>query len=81
VPAHAVAVYQYAPFPPQDRAAGYRYDVSILQAESFDSDLLLLLPRRISPVCEVAHEIGIEMDPALIIHPRYDDPSPQLGYP
>ena len=32
-------------------------------------------------VCKVAHELELEMDPALVVHLEFDDPSPQLGYP
>ena len=32
-------------------------------------------------VCKVACELGLEMDPDLIVHLEFDDPSPQLGYP
>jgi DNA-binding LacI/PurR family transcriptional regulator len=30
---------------------------------------------------KVAHELGVEMDPNLIVNLQFDDPSPQLGYP
>jgi LacI family transcriptional regulator len=32
-------------------------------------------------VCRVAQDLGLAMDPALIVHLEFDDPSPQLGYP
>jgi LacI family transcriptional regulator len=32
-------------------------------------------------VCKVAHQLGLQMDPDLIVNLEFDDPSPQLGYP
>ena len=32
-------------------------------------------------VCKVAQELGLAMDPDLIINLEFDDPSPQVGYP
>ena len=32
-------------------------------------------------VCKVAQNLGLEMDPDLIVHLEIDDPSPQVGYP
>jgi DNA-binding LacI/PurR family transcriptional regulator len=32
-------------------------------------------------VCKVAQELGLEMDPDLIVNLEFDDPSPQSGYP
>jgi len=32
-------------------------------------------------VCKVARDLGLVMDPDLIVHLEFDDPSPQLGYP
>ncbi len=36
---------------------------------------------RWNAVCKVARDLGLVMDPDLIIHLEFDDPSPQLGYP
>jgi LacI family transcriptional regulator len=36
---------------------------------------------RWNAVCRVAQELGLEMDPDLIVKLEFDDPSPQLGYP
>lgn len=36
---------------------------------------------RWNAVCRVAHELGIAMDPDLVVRLEYDDSSPQLGYP
>jgi DNA-binding LacI/PurR family transcriptional regulator len=32
-------------------------------------------------ICRVAQELGLEMDPDLIVNLEFDDPSPQSGYP
>jgi DNA-binding LacI/PurR family transcriptional regulator len=32
-------------------------------------------------VCKVTRELGLEMDPDLIVNLEFDDPSPQSGYP
>jgi DNA-binding LacI/PurR family transcriptional regulator len=36
---------------------------------------------RWTAVCKVAPELGLEIDPDLIVNLEFDDPSPQLGYP
>ena len=35
---------------------------------------------RWNAVCSVAQELGLEMDPELIVNLEVDDPSPQIGY-
>ena len=37
--------------------------------------------QRWNAVCKVAQELQLEMDPDLVVHLEFDDPSPQLGYP
>jgi DNA-binding LacI/PurR family transcriptional regulator len=32
-------------------------------------------------VCKVSRDLGLEMDPDLIVNLEFDDPSPQVGYP
>jgi LacI family transcriptional regulator, galactose operon repressor len=32
-------------------------------------------------VCKMARELGLEMDPDLIVNLEFDDPSPQIGHP
>jgi LacI family transcriptional regulator len=45
------------------------------QPQSSDSE------ERWQGVCKVAADLGLEMDPDLIMHLEFDDPSPQVGYP
>ena len=37
--------------------------------------------QRWNAVCKVAQELELRMDPDLVVHLEFDDPSPQLGYP
>lgn len=51
--------------------------VAFMKGQPFSSDS----EERWKAVCKVSQELGLEMDPDLIVHLEIDDPSPQLGYP
>lgn len=51
--------------------------IAFMKGQPFSSDS----EDRWRGISTVARELGIEMDPDLIVHLEYDDPSPQLGYP
>jgi len=51
--------------------------IAFMKGQPFSSDSA----DRWSAVCTVAQELGLEMDPDLIVNLEVDDPSPQVGYP
>jgi LacI family transcriptional regulator len=51
--------------------------IAFMKGQPFSSDA----EDRWAAVCRVARDLGLMMDPDLIIHLEFDDPSPQLGYP
>ncbi len=51
--------------------------IAFMKGQPFSSDS----EDRWAAVCRVARDLGLMMDPDLIIHLEFDDPSPQLGYP
>jgi len=51
--------------------------IAFMKGQPFSSDS----EDRWRGISTVAQELGIEMDPDLIVHLEYDDPSPQVGYP
>ncbi len=51
--------------------------IAFMKGQPFSSDS----EDRWRAVCKVAQDLGLEMDPDLIVHLEIDDPSPQLGYP
>lgn len=51
--------------------------VAFMKGQPYSSDA----EDRWRAVCKTAHELGLEMDPDLIVHLEIDDPSPQSGYP
>jgi DNA-binding LacI/PurR family transcriptional regulator len=51
--------------------------IAFMKGQPFSSDSA----DRWSAVCAVAQELGLEMDPDLIVNLEVDDPSPQVGYP
>jgi LacI family transcriptional regulator len=48
-----------------------------MKGQPFSSDS----QQRWEAVCKTAQELGLEMDPDLVMSLEVDDPSPQLGYP
>jgi DNA-binding LacI/PurR family transcriptional regulator len=57
-------------------ALGHR-KIAFMKGQPFSSDSA----DRWKGVCRVAEELGLEMDPDLIVNLEVDDPSPQVGYP
>jgi LacI family transcriptional regulator len=57
-------------------ALGHR-KIAFMKGQPFSSDS----EDRWNAVCAVAQNLGLEMDPDLIVRLEIDDPSPQLGYP
>jgi LacI family transcriptional regulator len=57
-------------------ALGHR-KIAFMKGQPYSSDS----EDRWKAVCKVAHDLGLEMDPNLIINLEIDDPSPQVGYP
>jgi DNA-binding LacI/PurR family transcriptional regulator len=57
-------------------ALGHR-KIAFMKGQSFSSDA----EDRWKAVCRVTQELGLEMDPDLIVNLESDDPSPQVGYP
>jgi len=57
-------------------ALGHR-KIAFMKGQPFSSDS----EDRWQAVCRVAQDLGLTMDPDLIVHLEVDDPSPQLGYP
>jgi len=57
-------------------ALGHR-KIAFMKGQPWSSDS----EYRWNAVCKVAQELGLEMDPDLIVRLEVDDPSPQLGYP
>ena len=57
-------------------ALGHR-KIAFMKGQSFSSDA----EDRWKAVCRVTQELGLEMDPDLILNLESDDPSPQVGYP
>lgn len=55
---------------------GHR-QIAFMKGQPFSSDS----EDRWNAVCKVAQDLGLEMDPDLIVRLEIDDPSPQLGYP
>jgi LacI family transcriptional regulator len=55
---------------------GHR-EIAFMKGQPFSSDS----EDRWKAVCKVAHQLGLRMDPDLIVNLEHDDPSPQLGYP
>jgi DNA-binding LacI/PurR family transcriptional regulator len=51
--------------------------IAFMKGQTFSSDS----EDRWQAVCRVAQDLGLTMDPDLIVHLEVDDPSPQLGYP
>jgi DNA-binding LacI/PurR family transcriptional regulator len=51
--------------------------IAFMKGQPFSSDS----EDRWQAVCKVAQDLGLTMDPDLIVHLEVDDPSPQLGYP
>jgi len=51
--------------------------IAFMKGQTFSSDS----EDRWHAVCRVAQDLGLNMDPDLIVHLEVDDPSPQLGYP
>ena len=51
--------------------------IAFMKGQPFSSDS----EERWQAVCKVAGELGLEMDPDLIVRLEHDDPSPQVGYP
>jgi LacI family transcriptional regulator, galactose operon repressor len=51
--------------------------IAFMKGQPFSSDS----EDRWKAVVKVASDLGIELDPDLIVHLEIDDPSPQLGYP
>ena len=51
--------------------------IAFMKGQPFSSDS----EDRWQAVCRVAQDLGLTMDPDLIVHLEVDDPSPQLGYP
>jgi DNA-binding LacI/PurR family transcriptional regulator len=51
--------------------------IAFMKGQPFSSDS----EDRWAAVCRVACDLGLAMDPDLIVHLEFDDPSPQLGYP
>ena len=51
--------------------------IAFMKGQPFSSDS----EERWKAVCTVAQDLGLEMDPDLIVRLEIDDPSPQLGYP
>jgi LacI family transcriptional regulator len=55
---------------------GHR-EIAFMKGQPFSSDST----ERWRAICEAAKELGLEMDPQLIVQIDIDDPTPQLGYP
>jgi LacI family transcriptional regulator len=51
--------------------------IAFMKGQSFSSDS----EQRWSAVCKVARELGLTLDPELVMQLEVDDPSPQVGYP
>jgi LacI family transcriptional regulator, galactose operon repressor len=51
--------------------------IAFMKGQPFSSDS----EERWAAVCKVTRDLGLTMDPDLIVHLEFDDPSPQLGYP
>src|SRR5450755_528340 len=51
--------------------------IAFMKGQPFSSDS----EDRWKAVCKVAKDLGLEMDPDLIVKLELDDPSPQVGYP
>jgi DNA-binding LacI/PurR family transcriptional regulator len=58
------------------QALGHK-KIAFMKGQPFSSDS----EDRWKAVCKVARELGLAMDPDLVINLELDDPSPQLGYP
>jgi LacI family transcriptional regulator len=57
-------------------ALGHR-KIAFMKGQPFSSDS----EDRWKAVCGVAQELGLEMDPDLVVNLEVNDPSPQVGYP
>jgi len=57
-------------------ALGHR-KIAFMKGQPFSSDSTV----RWNAICKTAQDLGLTMDPDLIIQLEIDDPSPQLGYP
>ena len=55
---------------------GHR-EIAFMKGQPHSSDA----EDRWQAVCKVAQELGLKMDPDLIVNLEFDDPSPQSGYP
>jgi LacI family transcriptional regulator len=51
--------------------------IAFMKGQPFSSDS----QQRWEAVCKTAKELGLAMDPDLVMSLEFDDPSPQLGYP
>jgi LacI family transcriptional regulator len=51
--------------------------IAFMKGQPYSSDS----EERWQAVCRVAQDLGLTMDPDLIVRLEFDDPSPQLGYP
>src|SRR5712671_4396166 len=51
--------------------------IAFMKGQPFSSDS----QQRWEAVCKTTHELGLAMDPDLVMSLEVDDPSPQLGYP
>ena len=51
--------------------------IAFMKGQPFSSDS----QDRWDAVCKVSQELGLTMDPDLIVNLEFDDPSPQVGYP
>jgi len=51
--------------------------IAFMKGQPFSSDS----QQRWEAVCKTAQELGLVMDPGLVMSLEFDDPSPQLGYP
>ena len=51
--------------------------IAFMKGQPFSSDS----EDRWNAICGVTRDLGLVMDPDLIVHLEFDDPSPQLGYP
>jgi len=51
--------------------------IAFMKGQPYSSDA----EDRWNAVCRTARDLGLEMDPDLIVHLATDDPSPQSGYP
>jgi DNA-binding LacI/PurR family transcriptional regulator len=51
--------------------------IAFMKGQAFSSDAEV----RWQAVCKVSRELGLEIDPNLVVRLELDDPSPQVGYP